>query len=807
MARIMQPAFTGGELSPSLNARVDINKYHVGAKELTNFFVHAHGGASNRPGTQYLGDARREGRLIPFQFSVEQVYILEFTDTTMRIIQDNGLVVYPAGHPSAGQIVEITHPYGIAEIGGLTYAQSADTMFFASDKHPPTSLTRTDHHEWTFTTMTFTPTVGIPKLGINSTEYAGAVLTAATYDYARYQVSAIGYSGEESLPSAETAMVQVEEAAVVGVSAGLGYEAIVANGLGGMAGAGVHEWVLSALGGNTYYLKLRGVGDPEILEPDAFFQMSKLAKVYTGVPNPPYIFPEELTKSLSLAAALSAGEWAYGDADTLGHDTIYIHETASGNPDNFDIERILFRENGVAEYVFYRNKQGFSGAIAITKAPAVRDYFTNDEDTQDKPQQARTPFSSVDNYPGSVAIYQQRLIFARTNNRPQTVWATRTGNLSNLSVSQPLKDDDAIEATIASTRVNEIKHMTPMRNLMVMTSGAEWVMGSGNNTDAMTPTTVRFDIQGYRGVGSVPPIVVGNTLLFAQRSGKKVLDMFYQLETDGFTGSDLTIMANHIFRDITIKEWAYQEEPESILWVVGSDGNLYGLTYVRDHEVFAWHRHVTDGAFESIATVPGDAEDDVYFIVKRIINGIEKRFLEKLTTRLPNLDLNSMIFMDSSLSRNSGAVTNLSGLDHLEGETVAVLADGNAVEGLVVVGGNITLPTAATNIHVGLPYTSTLVTLGVDPGQELQGKTRTIPRVVLRMQDTRGGFVGPTGGRQVEMKLRQSEDYNEATGLFTGDIEVALKGKWGKAGSLTVTNPDPVAITVLGLLPDVQVGE
>ena len=160
----MQASFTAGELSPSLHARADLSKYHSGVRLMRNFLVHKHGGASNRPGTKFVTETLGDGvaRLIPFQFNVEQSYVLEFTHLRIRIIKDGGLVVFPAGHGSEGQIVEVVTPYTAAQLRRIAFVQSADVLFLVHPDHHPRKLSRTDHHAWTLSTIAFGTSIAAP---------------------------------------------------------------------------------------------------------------------------------------------------------------------------------------------------------------------------------------------------------------------------------------------------------------------------------------------------------------------------------------------------------------------------------------------------------------------------------------------------------------------------------------------------------------------------------------------------------------------------------------------------------------------
>ncbi len=192
---------------------------------------------------------------------------------------------------------------------------------------------------------------------------------------------------------------------------------------------------------------------------------------------------------------------------------------------------------------------------------------------------------------------------------------SQTGNYHNFNISEPLRDDDAVTFTIAASQVNEVRHLVPLSDMIILTSGGEWLLTA--NDGVITPSSIQVKPQGYRGSSDAPPIVVGNTIIHIQSKGAIIRDLAFALESDSYTGNDLTVLASHLFAGKTVKEWAYSQAPHSIVWVVLSDGTLAALTYMREHEVWGWSRHDTDGTFESVCTIAEGDEDATYFVVKR----------------------------------------------------------------------------------------------------------------------------------------------------------------------------------------------
>jgi len=686
MTAIPQRSFTGGELAPALHARSDLNKYQSGAKTLRNMIVHAHGGASNRPGTKFVAEVKDSAdrvRLIPFQFSTTQTYVLEFGDLYMRVYRDGGQVL------SGGVPYEIATPYAVADLPLLKYVQSADVMTITHPDYAPRNLSRTGHTAWTLTTIALAPALSAP----------GSPVATPT------------------------------------------------NGTGSGAT-------------HTDSYKITAVAE------------------------------ETLEESLPTAAATCSN---------------YALNPATGTYNVITWSAVA----GAEKYNIYKesNSSGVHGYIGSATALTFTDTNLAGDDS-DTPPGARDPFAASNN-PGVVTYHQQRRVFGGSTSAPQTIWMSQSSNYQNFNVSSPSRDDDAVTLTIASAQVNEIRHFVSLNDLLVLTSGGEFkVTGGGSGGgDPITPSAAVVRPQSYRGSSQVPPLIVGETALFVQSKGSIVRDLGYSIDVDGYTGNDLSVLSNHLFEGMTIEEWAYAQAPHSIVWAVRSDGALLSLTYLREHQVWAWCQHETDGWYESVCSVSEDDEDAVYVSVKRSINGVTKRYVERFASRLVT-DVEDAFFVDAGLTYSGAAATTITGLDHLEGMTVTVLADGSVAPDAVVSGGSITLQHAASTVHVGLGYTSEIVTLDIDLAA-MRGPAiakRRVVEVVCKVLRSRGLWVGPNSDNMVEVKQRDVEPYGAPTALYTGDFKITIPPSWGRSGSITLQQRNPLPLTVLAVIPEVEVG-
>jgi hypothetical protein len=270
---------------------------------------------------------------------------------------------------------------------------------------------------------------------------------------------------------------------------------------------------------------------------------------------------------------------------------------------------------------------------------------------------------TTDNFPSTSGYYQQRQMFANTNADTEKVWGSKSANFKNMSISDPLQDDDAVTFPLRGRQVNSVKSMIDLGKLIVFTNGAEWVV-NGDQAGILRAGEVNSVQQSYNGSSDLPPIIINDTALYVQARQNIVRDLKYQMSadgSDGYQGTDLTIMSVHLFEKFTLTDWAFAQTPNPIAWIVRSDGILLGLTYLREHKIFAWHRHqFQDAVVENVAVIPEGNEDTLYLVIKRVLpSGSTVRYIERFSSRRID-DIKDAIFMDSALTydgRNTTAIT------------------------------------------------------------------------------------------------------------------------------------------------------
>jgi hypothetical protein len=313
--------------------------------------------------------------------------------------------------------------------------------------------------------------------------------------------------------------------------------------------------------------------------------------------------------------------------------------------------------SGAARYYVYKLQGGIYGYIGNTTGTSIVDDNIA-PDLGVTPPLYSSDLQSSGNYPSAVSYFEQRRCFAGTTNDPQTIWMTKSGTESNFSYGLPVRDDDRIKFKVAAREANTIRHIVPLTQLLLLTGSAEWRVSSVNS-DAITPSSISVRPQSYVGASNVQPVIINNSLVYCAARGGHIRELGYSWQSSGFVTGDLSLRAAHLFDNYDITDMAYSKAPQPLIWFVSSSGYLIGLTYVPDQQIGAWHWHDTDGVFESCAVVAEGKEDVLYVVVKRVINGSTKRYVERMNSR-QFANLEDAFFVDCGATydgTNTTAVT------------------------------------------------------------------------------------------------------------------------------------------------------
>jgi len=435
-------------------------------------------------------------------------------------------------------------------------------------------------------------------------------------------------------------------------------------------------------------------------------------------------------------------------------------------------------------------------------------------------------------WPRALCYHEQRLFFAGSPAQPQTLWASRSGLYKDFGVADEVADDDALSYTIAANQVNAILWLRSANTLLAGTSAGEWAIAGSTASEALTPTSVAVRQQSSHGSAPVAPVQIGRSVLFVQRGGVRLRELAYSFQEDGYTAPDVTVQAEHVLRPGGVRDMAWQAAPHAVLWLClnpnpgtqEGGGELVGLTYEKDQQVYGFHRHPTgppDGSLgpiggssalhrvESLCVIPtpDGTDDDLWLVVRRPLGGQGfRRCIEILRGDGERVE------MDCALQAVfTPAVSEIRGLEHLEGETVRITADGGTEPVQQVVDGRVRLGLPAERVAVGLPYVSRLVTLRIDAGAAdgtAQGRRKQVAKLRARFLDSRGGRFGVPGGRLDPLPTRDSAvGFGQAPPLFSGDVELTMPGGWDRAGQVEIRQDLPQPMMLLALMPTVSTSD
>lgn len=465
--------------------------------------------------------------------------------------------------------------------------------------------------------------------------------------------------------------------------------------------------------------------------------------------------------------------------------------------------------DGAVNWIFRHDGAGYAKITAYTSTTVVTADVIKRlpaTATSGTIKWAEGAWSANRGYPVSVTFYEDRLWFAGSTSRPQTIWASVTGDYENHKYG--INADDGLNFTINTQDMNTIQWMSPGKVLAIGTSNGEFTLSATSLASAVTPTDVSITPQTtYGSTENVRPLRVASSILFVQRAGRKVREYTYNFQTDAYIASNLNTLAEHITTS-GIVDLAYQQEPYQIVWVPCANGDLVGLTYERAEEVVGWHRQNIGGSVESVVALPHwDGDQDVlWMIVNRTINGVTKRYVEYIEKYLSD---EYAFFVDCGLTYDGSPTTTITGLTHLEGEQVAVLVDGAVHPNQTVTSGSITLQYAGSVVNVGLPYVATVKTMPMEAGAAdgvAQGKTMRVNNIVLRLHETGPGlWYGPNENSMDEYHVRRTtNNMDEPVPLFTGDTALLpWPGEYQQSPQITIQHRLPLPCTLVAVMPQV----
>lgn len=791
-------SFNSGEWSPYLESRTNLEKYRNSCKTLENFIITPYGPANRRAGTEYLGGAKSNStrsRLIGLDISDTNHIVMELGVGYIRFWK-NGALITSGGTPVEATQVDYlnaptgttpVHPYQEADLRNVQVCQINNLIYFSHPSYPPQRLSRLSDTNWTIGEIPFgDPSITnnwAPMLDQNvttttitpsATTGTAITLTAST---GIFQAGHVGSYWELAHPNPTTFISQN----IDNTNATSGTIKILG------------KWSLQTFGTWNAQVDLQASTDNGTTW--------KTVRTY---------------KSVSDYNATSSGEES---VETL------FRIKVSGFVSGTTAPRVMLSPLDPTLKGLVRIT-GYTSSTVVTGT--VLDALGGTGATS---QWREGAFSLVQGYPSAITLHDSRVIFAGTSSNPASLWGSYVNDFQNFK--QGAYDADSFFFTLASTTGGQIQWMLSKSSLLIGTTLDEWSMSASDQSRPITPTNVNARQQSHYGSSSVGAQLVNDTILYVQRMNRKVREMDYTFSSENWVSNDITALAEHTTRT-GILETAYQRVPDAILWFVRGDGQLVSMTYEREQQVVGFARHLTDGMVESVATINGtNAEDEVWLLVRRTVNGATVRYIERLKLgmrdALDTADKSNWWYVDSGVLKTYGSPTaTITGLSHLEGKAVSVWGATTYIDpktsqsvttygvippvvGTVVTGGQITLQTPVIQALVGIPFTSTLVPQRVDTNLQdgtSQGRRMRIPRVSLKVYQSTGGELSTDGAKWFPLVSRTLTDVMDSSPPVLNGYERAYaSSNWADGVDLYVRQSLPVPLTVAALVVNFEVSE
>lgn len=773
----------------------------------------------------------------------------QLTDLFGTAISGAGLGVWTAG--SFGRVYTLPSPYAAADLALLKYTQNINRMYICHPDYSPQILTLITATNWQITPMTVGSTVSSPTgLALATTLAAGSV------NYS-YTVTSVDANGQESAAATPVALANRTDLRTVAGTIRASWNAVT-----GAVRYNVYKAEVSYSGSVVSGAAHGFIGDTTGTQ----FDDSNIASDFIEqppIPQNPFVGASvdsvtvtnrgtyTTVPSVTIAAP-PAGQTATAVADIqmtivainnngIGYtagDILSVPGTDGGSirVDTVDgsgnILTVSISNPGARQVSSPANPvsiTGGTGAFAtfdltwgigrITIINQGTGYLTAPAVTFSAGAATATAVlgAASSGNPSVPQFADQRLYLMGPEGSPHQFNASRPGIFNNFDISNPAQPDDAISGILVSGVLNEIKAAIDMPSgLIIFADKAAWLLYGESPGQAATAVNVTAKPQAYVGSSDVQPIVANDNILYVQANGASVRNLNYNFYTNVYTGTDISILSSHLFYMKEITEWCWAEEPFKLLWAIRDDGVMLSLTFVKEQELIGWTHSDTLGLWKSCAAVVEQIAtmrvNAVYFVAERVINGQTLKYIERMEDRVFTNYQNCWC-VDSGLQYSGAPATIMSGLQHLTGASVVGLADGIPFTAIVSATGSITLATAASLVTVGLAFVPDFQSLAIDTGNPtIQGKMKKLTGPTLRVKDTLGLQVGQSFSTVIDIDDliigKVGTMTNEpVTGLVTGDVRQNLDPDWTEQGQFCVRQPLPYPSMILGIVPELTVGD
>jgi len=866
MARIrkIQSSFTAGELTPRLLGRSDLAKYQVGLQRLLNFIVSPYGCIYRRPGTKYITSSmsttKNANKLVRFEYSNSQAYILEFTTTKIRFYKDQGVILQGrdltngtftsgiTGWTSASSGTgAIAHDAGngrlsltstgagnearavadvLANFGVGTYTVTVDVYTNSVTYKVGTASNTSDIATGTLTaglakTFTFTPTtngnvyitfqstanVGLDNISINSPAYeinfsctdVTALRFAQSYntlyivrgDASPQTLTRLGHdnwvledmvfeeppyldaNADESItitPSGTTGSITVTASSAIFASTDVGRAIRYKSGPD-------KEQV------QTY----EGTG----------------AQTYFDIPFYPQTSDDLVVNFVENTGARTSKTYTAG-VPGAGQFTITSGQVRTGDTaTTSQLVEIAPKNAGSGEWGWMT----ITGYTSTTQVTATVEYTLGG--TNASSDWRLGAWSDTTGYPTVVALHEQRLWFASTTEQPQTFWGSQIGNYTNFQPDDVLRkgsvdNETSVSFTIGDSKAQTIQWMASKGSLLLGTSNS--IRSARGSNGSITASNISIRKEADVSCEFAEVAETANEVIFIERLGKRVYSIFYSFEIDGYAIDDLLLFSEHLGKESKLTNVVYQDE-NKLLWATRDDGTLLSCTYIRSQEVKGWARHELGGtnvSVNSIAVIPGSTYSELWLLVGRTINSAATQYVEVLSEDFFNADKEDAVFLDSSLTYSGSAASTVTGLSHVNGESISILANGAVHPNETVSGGSVTLDYAITKGTFGFNYTSELETVGIEGGSVIGTAQSAISKILelgIKFYESIGCKVGYSSSNLDTIPFRSASDsMNTSPSLYSGYKKIKFPGGYHDEYKCFVRQDQPLPLTILNLV-------
>ena len=772
---------------------------------------------------------------------------------------------------TAARVYTISSPYtAVDNLRQLKFAQSIGQMILAHPNHTPYVLTLISANNWTLTSATFGATVAAPTSvnvtttgGAGTTWYYSYVVTAVDANGQESAPSSAGtLSSSSNIRTASAMTNTISWSAVPGAVGYNVYEAELSNSNAVVSGAN-YGYIGNCTGtsfqdtniAQNFSYSPPVAKNPFIGQAIASIAVGTHGTYATGTTAPIVSFSggspvinASAIPQLGVTGMSGSASWFYWNVNDIINLTngIQIKVTSTGTSGIITGYSIL--SPGVASTgnlpstaAFVSsptNNTGYwSGTLNITAWQVNAIQVTSGGAYLSTPTvvfssgaaTATATLASSNGNPTAVGFVQQRLMLGGLTTYPATFYGSQPGLYFNYNTSNPIQANNALSATLVSGSLNNIQSMVGVSaGMLVLTDQMVWLINGGGAGSAISPISLVANPQSFDGSNWVPPIVLNYDVLMVGAKGSNVWDLAYNIYFSTFTSEDISVISSHLFYGYTIQEWTFAEQPFYQANAVRSDGTLLSLTYLKQQQFQAWTHYTTLGTYQSVASVTevlssGAAVDAIYTVVTRTINGNTVQYIERFAERNLFNGIASAWTVDAGIQYSGAGALSFTGGEQLAAATVTGIAIDNLGNPTIITPftmpatGLFTLPapispaTNYTQVTVGLGFTCQLQTLPLDvDGPSIQGKTKKITGVDVKVKDTLGLQIGSSFSTVVNMKdlvlgnvssTLTGQPSQIVTGLVTGDAYTFLDPTYTVPGQYCLQQPLPWPATILGVFP------